>query len=172
MNGATNASAAALCAVILLAGGCRPADVSGKRTPVHGKPRSPVDARLEMVGEPGPSGRTTFRLSVTLEVDFSDVAIDIKIPKGSEVIKGAMSWRGDLKAGRLHEMEITALIPEKPHYKVTANIVFQHTAEMKLKKRVVLDVRNGEPVPPDRGLKKGHRRKAVTLKEFLKKKGG
>ncbi len=172
MNGAINAPAAALCALVLLAGGCRTADVSGERAPVHGKPRSPVDAKLEMIGETGAGGRTTFRLSVTPEVDFSNAAIEIKFPKGSEVIEGATSWRGDLKAARLHEMEITVLIPEKPNYKVTANVVFSHTAKMKLKKRVVLNVRSGKPVPPDRGLKKGHRHKGVTLEEFLKKKGG
>lgn len=172
MNGAINASAAALCALVLLTGGCRPADVSGEMEPVHGKPRSPVDAKLEMIGGTGAGGRTTFRLSVTPETDFSNAAIEIKFPNGSEVIEGATSWQGDLEAGRLHKMEVTALIPEKPHYKVTANVVFLHTAKMKLKRRVVLNVQNGKPVLPDRGLKKGHRHKGVTREEFLKKKGG
>ncbi len=172
MIGATNASAAVLCALILLAGGCQTADVSGERTAVHGKPRSPIDAKLEMIGEAGADGRAAFRLSVTAEADFSDAAIDIKFPNGSEVIDGAVSWRGDLKAGRLHEMKVTALIPRKTQYKVTANVVFQHTAKMKLKRRVVLNVRDGKAVPPDRGLEKGRRHKGVPLKEFLKKKGG
>ncbi len=178
MNGATNASAAALCALILLAPGCRTAEVSCKEAvearserPVHGKPRPPVDAKLEMVGESGADGRTTFRLSVTSETDFSNVTIDIKLPENSEAIRGAVSWRGDLEAGRLHEMEVTALIPKIASYRVTADIVLLHTARARIKERAVLNVHMGKPTLPARAVKKGHRHKGVPLKEFLKKGG-
>lgn len=129
------------------------------------KPSVPVDAKLELVGDVSADGLARFRLSVTPDIDCSDARIDITFPGKTEVVEGVTSWQGALSAGKVMEMEVSAVVPDV-RYRVTADIILVQSKSMKFRKRVVLKIgpADGEVYAADKN-ESAHRHRAVPLKK-------
>jgi hypothetical protein len=120
-----------------------------------------------MVGASSVGAPTRFRLGVTPETDVPDASITIAVPEGARLIDGDLSWKGALRAGEEHGMEMVIAVPGRDRYAVSADVVILEGRRVTLRKRAVIEVDLTKNKGPASAKRPSHVHKAVPLEEFL-----